>query len=443
MGFQLGGQTFDDVQINGEPASEVQLNGVPIWQALTAVEDFSHNDIDAHYFGDTSTWSIDQTRNFHQGYALDTPTDSGGVDYLYSIPQASLDFDGIDDHVATPYNPNDGDLGGGGTLAAWVKVETTGQQILGSWGNPRFYVGRNSGGYLQTGFGNDWSDSGSGHVTIGEWRHIAVTNDGSNSAGYLEGNEIHTYSSSFSGSNSNELHIGRVNNQGHEIEGLIADVRIYDRELSAGEVVDLANGVHISNGLIRWWPISEGQGSTTAELIDGDDGALNGPQWDTEVPEQLSDGPLGIASGNSYEIPFEPQAVGGTPHIHMTFATDGAPRSESGGYRWTAHEDGTFSVWSFDSSGSQTGTDSVSYNSSDLTVGDWHKWHVSWNDPDGLGAGVFGVEIEFDNGSTAGPVTINSESSIDDRNQWKFPSTHEMWGNYCCGIYESAGWWSN
>ena len=86
MGFQLGGQTFDEAQINGETASEVQLNGVTIWEDAVVVEDFEHNDLNGNYVvstDDPDNIVIVSDEAYTGTYSLFTPhaTNSGGDAY--------------------------------------------------------------------------------------------------------------------------------------------------------------------------------------------------------------------------------------------------------------------------------------------------------------------------------------------------------------------------
>jgi len=190
-----------------------------------------------------------------------------------------LEFDGDDDHVDTPLTPDEADLGDGGSLSAWIKFDSVGtSRYTGSWGDPRLYVGDSGDGDLQTGFGDDWSDEGSGSLSSNIWHHLVVTNDGSNTIGYLDGEEIHSYSSSLSGTNEDFLIGNVVGTNG--IQGLMDDVRVYDRDLSAKEVTELYERKNIEDGLLAYWPMNEGIGGTVYDESGNEkDGDIRGAEW--------------------------------------------------------------------------------------------------------------------------------------------------------------------
>ena len=80
MGFQLGGQEFDDAQINGETANEVQINGETVWSPMTVVENFEHNDIANEYGNDESNYHTVTSPTYDGTYAA--TTDSTGTGHM-------------------------------------------------------------------------------------------------------------------------------------------------------------------------------------------------------------------------------------------------------------------------------------------------------------------------------------------------------------------------
>ncbi|MFW5907783.1 MAG: LamG-like jellyroll fold domain-containing protein, partial [Candidatus Natronoplasma sp.] len=199
-----------------------------------------------------------------------------GADWSH-VP-VNLEFPADDDMVETPYHPEETDLGDGGALSAWINFDTVGtSQYMGSWGDPRLYVGDSGEGNLQTGFGDDYEVVG-GNLSIGRWHHLVVTNDGTTTIGYLDGEKIHSYTSSFSGTNDDFLIGDVIGADG--IQGCVDEVRIYDRNLTEVEVGDLYQRKHIENGLVAYWPLDQGVGKTIFdESENGHHGDILGAEW--------------------------------------------------------------------------------------------------------------------------------------------------------------------
>ncbi|MDQ6862404.1 MAG: LamG domain-containing protein [Thermoproteota archaeon] len=61
--------------------------------------------------------------------------------------------------------------------------------------------------------------------------------------------------------------------QYHYWTGDISDLQIYSRALSQSEIASILNGHHISNGLIGWWLLNEGSGTS---IFDSSGKANNG-----------------------------------------------------------------------------------------------------------------------------------------------------------------------
>lgn len=205
---------------------------------------------------------------------------------LATFGASSRYFDGTDDKInlAAGSSPVSGAL----TVACWVKPESK------SGNSPWFKFGTTNGYGL---FANatptlsvimfgaaSWSpNSPSGWYD--EWNHVVFTSTGSGSLGfYRDGNSLGNLSATPVAA-TNQGFIGR-NATGSEagwFKGLIADVRTYNRVLSASEVADLTNGVHVASGLVGWW------------LTDSDDvldHSGNGNHATNDGSAFSSDGPL-------------------------------------------------------------------------------------------------------------------------------------------------------
>jgi hypothetical protein len=163
-----------------------------------------------------------------------------------------LDFDGIDDYVGIARFkgiPGSGER----TCAAWIKpaVSTDARTVV-SWGYQetaqKWVFGLYNtelGVFVQA--GNIFCDGSS--IFDGEWHHIAVvfgeegSADISDASLYIDGAEqviSRTSSCTVQTGASYNVKVGQYAG-GAYFEGLIDDVRIYDRALSAEEIAELAN----------------------------------------------------------------------------------------------------------------------------------------------------------------------------------------------------------
>ncbi len=151
-----------------------------------------------------------------------------------------LSFDGIDDHVAL------GSLGtfynGAFTLEAWVQKTTAAKDVavVGSWAGsgPMLWVDHLAGrNYLTLGGGlSSYLDSGQSPIT-GQWQHLAATYDGATARYYVGGIEVATRAFTGPVGSSNTWRIGAYGSApGGFFDGLVDDVRVYNRALSAGEI---------------------------------------------------------------------------------------------------------------------------------------------------------------------------------------------------------------
>ena len=156
----------------------------------------------------------------------------------------ALDFDGSDDHVSGPTGI--ADFSGEFTVSMWAKLDS-----ISMW-DPLIGVTQDDGNYafvlcLENGlklytklnWGVDWTTTHSAPIETGVWYHFAVVLDaGSNSTVYVNGVG---YPGGWVTQRNNlgTLHIGRIANAPvwtEAIDGLIDEVRIYERALSEAEV---------------------------------------------------------------------------------------------------------------------------------------------------------------------------------------------------------------
>ena len=137
------------------------------------------------------------------------------------------------------------------TLEAWVQKQTAKNDvaIVGSWAGsgPMLWVDHLASHYQLTLGSNGISGYlDSGHNPIaGQWQHLAATYDGTTARYYIDGTEVASRAVTGSVGSSNIWRIGAYGTTpGGFFDGVIDDVRIYNRALTAGDVrFDLAQQV--------------------------------------------------------------------------------------------------------------------------------------------------------------------------------------------------------
>jgi len=158
---------------------------------------------------------------------------------------SGLSFDGVDDYVEVA-DDESLHITDEITITAWVKPSLPASGYIGVMtqvcgGEPyynRILIANN--GQLLTQFeigGSSDNFFSTNVVNDGQWSHIAYVYDGSNEMYYINGN----YDSSDPASGNidtgnNDLWIGRGYKDGYFFDGLIGEVRLYNRALSGAEI---------------------------------------------------------------------------------------------------------------------------------------------------------------------------------------------------------------
>jgi PA14 domain/Concanavalin A-like lectin/glucanases superfamily len=198
-------------------------------------------------FNDGSgTVAIDSSGNDHHGVLVDNPV------WVSGVFGGALQFAG-GNHVAVP--GYDGILGTQSrTSAAWVNVTKTNASIItwGPAGGGTKWVMRTHNGpavlRLECGQGNTW---GTTDLADGQWHHVAAVLDND---GTPDISEVKLYvdgkldpiaggkAQAINTSSGTELQIAYdLNNTGRVFDGMMDDVRIYNRALSESEIQAIMN----------------------------------------------------------------------------------------------------------------------------------------------------------------------------------------------------------
>jgi hypothetical protein len=248
--------------------------------------------------GPIAHWTFDEGSGTiaYDSAGINDGTISGAV---WSTGQVggALDFDGVDDYVAVPDNPtlSPDQI----TITAWIYPEDISHnfQIVGKWGMhnpPSDYIFDNKNNNDGLRFGSSLNLSGYDFVPIysedavlntNMWQHVAVTWDGSKCTFYVNSENVGE-DSNYSGNlpdSDNPVYIGRNYNWGtggpRPLDGKMDDVRIYDRALSAAEIMELYTPV--DTGPIAHWKFDEGGGTIAYDSAGTNDGTIYGAAWTT------------------------------------------------------------------------------------------------------------------------------------------------------------------
>ena len=190
---------------------------------------------------------------------------------------SAVSLDGIDDRIDLPalgtfYNT-------AFTLEAWVwkSGSRTDVAVVGTWdpgsGGPMIWVDHINGHYMLTlgGAFAGYLDSGITPAT-GRWQHVAATFDGTVARIYVDGVEAANRSVIGGVGTANAWHVGAYQTAATgNFDGLIDDVRIYRRAISAAVVqADLAAAVqpeHFAPSVESTSPFDSAEGVSSTATV--------------------------------------------------------------------------------------------------------------------------------------------------------------------------------
>ena len=164
------------------------------------------------------------------------------------------------------------------TISVWVKktsLQTTTTSILGkvTASNDDYRMRINNSGIFNVGYNATVSLTSLGSPAFNEWNHLVFTGDSSGGTLYLNGVFDNSNSTAFiTPDNSGIFYIG-YSLYGTYFPGLIDEVRIYNRALTADEVRYHYN----RGGPVGYWNFNEGSGVTAYDSTENDnDGTIYG-----------------------------------------------------------------------------------------------------------------------------------------------------------------------
>jgi len=204
----------------------------------------------------TANTVVDRSGNGNTGAMINMSTSTSPA--KGKIGQA-LKFDGVDDYVDVGDPASEVlDFGTGNfSLAAWINVKAKSGALriinkrdTASQKGYEMYIenGNNNLSLFISNGVNTFGNSGDSTINLrdGNWHYVVVTFDRGGNANYYTDNKIGTprnisASGNSSISNTQDVHIGMYNTATNYFLGLIDEVRVYNRALSASEVKALYN----------------------------------------------------------------------------------------------------------------------------------------------------------------------------------------------------------
>jgi hypothetical protein len=325
-----------------------------------------------------------------------------GPKWVTGYDESALEFDGSDDYVnfGSTLNWPAGDSAR--SMSGWARTHSIagGWRWIAAYGSPgtsqAMFIGMNTDDLYGGGYGDDVFADGFWEVDV--WHHICLTYDGTTARLYADGIEVAAGAKSWN-LVLGRAHVGRqVNDLAEFWDGLIDDVRIYNKVLTPDEIMK----VMIGDPMLAW-NASPASGST--------------PDIYTALPLSWSPGDMAAQHDvyfgtDSDAVAYADTSTSGVYRGRLSATSYIPPEGiEWGGgpYYWRVDEfntDGTVSkgkIWSFTVADYLSIDDFEDYDAGDNQI--WYAWH------DGLGYGTPGTEPYFAGNGTGSVVGDETTAS--------------------------------
>ena len=183
------------------------------------------------------TTAGDSSGSGNNGTLVNGPTWTAG-----KVGSGAVDFDGVDDYIQTAFiaGPTSGF-----TFSFWVKTTNTADTIPISWTNYRYCK-------FEENHQLECSVDGNAPITTvvlvaDTWYHVAFTSTASNQVIYINGASSHSQSETLD-TRSGAINLGSNSSGTANHAGVLDEVRIYNRALSAQEVQAVYNDTGSGGG---------------------------------------------------------------------------------------------------------------------------------------------------------------------------------------------------
>jgi hypothetical protein len=256
---------------------------------------------------------------YRQSLVLSLPFEegSGAVARDASDYNHALSFDGVDDYVGCGTNDSL-NIVGPITVEGWIKTttaDTYSRAFVSRMQSGSPYYGYELGiyngkAYFHAG-GTYASNSlyGTKTVSDGVFHHVVGVYDGTNSILYVDSLlDTQGARTDYKNVSGEALDIGTNYNRMCFFPGIIDEVRIYSRALTASEIA--YNYAHskdpVRDNLVLWLSFDENQGSTAYDLSNnGNNGTIHGASWVTPTDGTLYNGPTWVDGKYGKALSFD------------------------------------------------------------------------------------------------------------------------------------------
>lgn len=323
-------------------------------------------------------------------------------------------FGGDGDRIYTPANFK-GNFSGI-TVSGWIKSNTssaTYSRIVSSW-TPGFIMALNTNNKLRVYLWDDAEDviDGVSNINDNNWHHIAFTVDTSTGLSYIyidgqeEASKNTTITTNFIMSNRAFYFA-----EDRELKGFLDEVKIYPYARTADQVkADYAAGLagmggnssvniggdstgkSLSDGLIGYWTMDEGVGTTTLDKSGNNNTGTfnNSPTWSTgkygigiSFPQTASYYVLAGSTGftntaGSIAFWIKPNWNGNDSTEH-NLITVGSPGTNGLLFRKYTGNVLNFETYNSSDCIGASGYCDLDYSVSDWTANNWHHLVISWD----------------------------------------------------------------
>jgi hypothetical protein len=193
------------------------------------------------YPGSGTTWT-DLSRSGNNGSLINGPTFNSGNG-------GSIVFDGSNDYVSVSSSTS---LNEPKTIESWIYVTSQQTAMILSRGIGNYELYTFTDGFVYTYWGNAFNASiNNPSVTLNVWNQFCFTLSGTTETVYKNGSLIgsRTLNATPSYSNTGNLDIARRNTNTLYLNGRIPNIKIYNRALSATEILQNYNATKTRFGL--------------------------------------------------------------------------------------------------------------------------------------------------------------------------------------------------
>jgi len=279
------------VLVNGQSV-EITGSTVPVTltgSCMSLLSSSGHRQLkDIPLEGLVAAWHFDENSGTTAGDAMGSHDGTvTGAEWVPGISNSALAFNGTNGQVQIPNGGNFNPTGEEISFSLWFNLQEAGNYGAFIYQNVKYLVWIDNVGKVSFALYTptwhsiyiDWAN----RIIDTDWHHVAATYDGAQMKLYLDGTLMKT--GDVTGPLQTSVFDVIIGNQSsiNHFGGIIDEVLVYDRALTATEVAtiysttpDPGNG---SGDLVSSWHLNENSGATAYDGTDGNNGTISGATW--------------------------------------------------------------------------------------------------------------------------------------------------------------------